>query len=77
MCPVLLATHLGLLSALRVGQTGCLPLKHPGIGLLSGWICEQGRTQSLVVHKYIPKPHPVNKKVTSSVWDRRNLSFKI
>lgn len=34
------------------------------MGLLSGWVCEQGRTQMLIVLKDIPKPHLVNKKVT-------------
>lgn len=73
--PVLLGTLLGLSLSFKVGQTGSMPLNHPGMGLLSGWVCEQGRTQSLVVLKNIPKPHPVNKNVTFSVWDRRNLYF--
>lgn len=47
----------GLSVSFKVRQIGSAlkaAPESPGMGLLFGWVCEQGRTQNLIVLKYLP-----------------------
>ena len=69
-CPVLLGHNRGASLSVLGSQTnwmsfqGCGAQDRPRPDLLSGWVCEQGRTQILIVLKDIPRSHPINKKMT-------------